>query len=147
MVEAGLICGAIEATTPMCYGQIVNESPAVPIIAVVDDDESVRESVAALVESVGYQVVSFGSAEDFLGSLDNLEGLNCMILDVRLPGISGVELHSRIGKSRSIPAIFITAHPDPVLATKPGIVAVLYKPFEPEVLLKAARSAIGQSSS
>ena len=70
----------------------------------------------------------------------------CLILDVRLPGMSGVELYKQLPLSlRSIPTIFITAHAVPemhIWATKPGVIAVLYKPFQPEVLLQAVRKAI-----
>jgi FixJ family two-component response regulator len=124
----------------------MNEPPRVPIIAVVDDDESVREAIAGLAESVGYQVALFASAEDFWKAARHRNDLDCLILDVRLPGMSGIELHGRLTTSgRSIPTIFITAHADPVLAVKPGLVAALYKPFQPEVLLQAVRSAISPS--
>jgi FixJ family two-component response regulator len=131
----------------------MNESPGIPIIAVVDDDESVRESLAALAESVGYETALFASAEEFLRAVrhpDSLvDSLACLILDVRLPGMSGVELHTQLTRSRrSIPTIFITAHADHEMntwATKPGVIAVLYKPFQPEVLLQAVKTAIIQS--
>jgi FixJ family two-component response regulator len=127
------------------WRQIMNESPAVPIIAIVDDDESVRESLASLAESVGYDVALFASAEEFLKSAHQRDDLGCLILDVRLPGMSGVELHSQLtSRRRHIPTIFITAHADPVIATTPGVLTVLYKPFQPEILLKAVRNAIGQ---
>jgi FixJ family two-component response regulator len=129
-------------------GLFMNESPAVPVIAVVDDDESVRESLASLAESVGYDVALFASAEDFLIAARHRHDLDCLILDVRLPGMSGIELHAQLcARGRSIPTIFITAHADPVLSMKPGLVAVLYKPFQPEVLLQAVRSAVSQSHS
>jgi two-component system, LuxR family, response regulator FixJ len=131
----------------------MNESPSIPMIAVVDDDESVRESLAALAESVGYETVLFASAEEFLravGDLDSLvDSLACLILDVRLPGMSGVELYTQLTRSRrSIPTIFITAHADHdtnTWAAKPGVIALLYKPFQPEVLLQAVKTAIIQS--
>jgi FixJ family two-component response regulator len=127
----------------------MNESPGVPIIAVVDDDESVRESLAGLAESVGYEAALFASAEEFLESARDRDSLACMILDVRLPGMSGVELHTQLTQShQSIPTIIITAHADPKMntwATKAGVLALLYKPFQPEVLLRAVREAIIQS--
>jgi len=123
--------------------------PGVPIIAVVDDDESVRESLAGLAESVGYEAALFASAEEFLQSTRHRDSLACLILDVRLPGMSGVELYKQLPLSlRSIPTIFITAHADPEMntwAAKPAVIAVLYKPFQPEVLLQAVRKAILQS--
>ena len=127
----------------------MNESSGVPIIAVVDDDQSVRESLAALAESVGYQAVLFASAEEFLQSVDPRDSLACLILDVRLPGMSGVELYTQLTLSlRAIPTIFITAHADPRMndwEAKAGVLAVLHKPFQPEVLLQAVRKAIIRS--
>ena len=123
----------------------MSESRAVPVIGVVDDDESVRESLAGLVESVGYEAALFDSAEQFLKSARR-DDLACLILDVRLPGMSGVELHTQLTAAGwSVPTIFITAHTDPALATRPGILTVLYKPFRPEVLLESVRTAIVQS--
>jgi FixJ family two-component response regulator len=130
-------------------GQVMNESSGVPIIAVVDDDESVRESLAGLAESVGYQAALFASAEEFLQSFHHRDSLACLILDVRLPGMSGVELYTQLPPSlRSIPTIFITAHADPEMNTwakKPAVIAVFYKPFQPEILLQAVRKAITRS--
>jgi FixJ family two-component response regulator len=121
------------------WGELMNESPGVPIIAVVDDDESVRESLADLAESVGYEAVLYASAEEFLKSIHHRDSLACLILDVRLPGMSGVELYTQLPQClRSIPTIFITAHADPEMntwAAKAGVIALLYKPFQPAVLL------------
>jgi FixJ family two-component response regulator len=128
---------------------IMSEARAIPVIAVVDDDKSVRESLAEFMESVGYEVALFSSAEEFLESTRRSEDLQCMILDVRLPGMSGLELFSElIASRRSLPTIFITAHLDPAVAdcaTKPGVVSVLYKPFQPAALLNAVRSALTRS--
>src|SRR6202161_4750806 len=88
---------------------IMSETRAVPVIAVVDDDKSVRESLAEFIESVGYEAALFSSAEEFLESSCRCDDLRCMILDVRLPGISGPELFSQLtGSRRSLPTIFIT---------------------------------------
>ena len=129
------------------WGQRMNDQ--VPIIAVVDDDASVRESLAGLAESVGYETALFASAEEFLQSDRHRDSLACLILDVRLPGMSGVELYKQLTQSlHSIPTIMITAHADPELnswATKTGVIALLYKPFQPAVLLQAVRKAIVQS--
>src|SRR6266851_1981732 len=117
------------------WGKLMNESPGVPIIAVVDDDESVRESLAGLAESVGYEAALFASAEEFLKSVRHRDSLACLILDVRLPGMSGVELYTQLTQSRrSIPTIIITAHANPEMdtwAAKAGVIALLYKPFQP----------------
>jgi FixJ family two-component response regulator len=130
-------------------GLIMSESPAVPVIAIVDDDKSVRESLAGFVESVGYEVALFSSGEEFLKSAPQRDDLRCLILDVRLPGMSGFELYTQLTViSRSIPTIFITAHADPAVAAwaaKPGVVEVLFKPFQPSVLLEAVRSALTRS--
>jgi FixJ family two-component response regulator len=123
----------------------MSETRAVPVIAVVDDDKSVRESLAEFIESVGYQVALFASAEEFLESSRCSDDLRCLILDVRLPGISGLELFSQLtGSRRSLPTIFITAHDAAVAswATKPGVVSVLCKPFQPAALLEAVRSTL-----
>jgi FixJ family two-component response regulator len=139
----------IEDTAGAQWGQLMNESPEVPIIAVVDDDESVRESLAGLAESVGYEAALFASAEEFLQSARYRDSLACLILDVCLPGMSGLELYTQLPLSlRSTPTIFITAHVAHEMntwATKPGVIGVLYKPFQPEVLLQALRKAIIQS--
>jgi FixJ family two-component response regulator len=124
----------------------MNESPQVPIIAVVDDDECVRESLAGLAETVGYEAALFASAEEFLQTVRDGDSLACLILDVRLPGMSGVELYTKLTQNlRYIPTIMITAHANPQMdnwAAKAGLIALLYKPFQPEVLLQAVRKAI-----
>ncbi len=130
-------------------GFVMSETRSVPVIAVVDDDKSVRESLAEFMESVGYEVALFSSAEEFLESARRCDELRCMILDVRLPGMSGLELFAQLtGSRRSLPTIFITAHADAAVAgcaTKPGVVSVLYKPFQPAALLGAVRSALTTS--
>jgi CheY-like chemotaxis protein len=112
-------------------GVVMSEELGVPVIVVVDDDESVRQSLAGFIESVGYEVALFSSAEEFVRSGCHRDDLRRLILDVRLPGMSGFELYSQLTLSgRSIPAIFITAHKDPSVAawaTKPGVVKLLYK--------------------
>ena len=139
----------IEGAVGAPWGQLMNESSEVPIIAVVDDDASVRESLACLAESVGYEAALFASAEEFLQSVRHRDSLACLILDVRLPGMSGLDLYAQLARSpRSIPTILITAHADPEMntwATRSGVIALLYKPFQPEVLLQAVRKAIIKS--
>ncbi|MCU1292125.1 MAG: response regulator receiver protein [Bryobacterales bacterium] len=120
----------------------------VPRIAVIDDDESVRESVVSLIESVGYDAIFFDSAEDFLNS-PNTDRVNCLIVDVRLPGISGLQLYSRIKASaRRIRTIFITARIDEsacAWAMEAGALAFLYKPFQVKALLCALRIAVAET--
>jgi FixJ family two-component response regulator len=117
-------------------------------IAVIDDDESVRESVVSLVESVGYDAIFFDSAEEFLNS-PNIDQVKCLIVDVRLPGISGLQLYSRMqANTRRIRAIFITAHIDEPAcgwAMEAGAVAFLYKPFQAKALLSALRIAVPET--
>ena len=117
------------------------------MVAVIDDDESVRESVAGLIESIGYEVSSFGSAEEFLDG-PHIGRVNCLVLDVRLPGISGLQLYCRI-KHRvpRIRTIFISAHIDEqarLWAMEAGAVGFLYKPFQAAELLHAIRTATAQ---
>ena len=146
MSRAEMACGSTDHYAGTYEELFMNESPVVPVIAVVDDDESVRESLAGLAESGGYETAWFDSAEEFLRLARHRNNLDCLILDVRLPGMSGVELHARLTAAGwFVPTIFITAHADTVLATEPGILKVLYKPFQPEVLLESVRVAISRS--
>jgi FixJ family two-component response regulator len=116
-----------------------------PLIAVVDDDISVRESLDSLIRSVGLEVRAFASAEEFLGSIHPRHA-DCLILDVRLPGMSGIELHHHL-KARhcEVPTIFITAHATDertkAEAFSNSTVAYLTKPFSEDELLDAVHSA------
>jgi FixJ family two-component response regulator len=116
-----------------------------PLISVVDDDESVRESLSGLIRSVGFGVMVFASAEEFLSS-NRLLDTDCLILDVRMPGMSGIDLQRQLAASHtSIPVIFITAHGDEearVRALNGGAVDYLLKPFSEEALLKAIDTAL-----
>ena len=116
-----------------------------PLISVVDDDESVRESLSGLIRSVGFGVMVFASAEEFLGS-NRLLDTDCLILDMRMPGMSGIDLQRQLAASHtSIPVIFITAHGDEearVRALNGGAVEYLLKPFSEEALLKAIDTAL-----
>jgi two-component system, LuxR family, response regulator FixJ len=119
------------------------------LIAVVDDDESVREGLENLISSVGFEVKLFASAEDFLDSDTPLQ-TDCAILDVRLPGISGLELQQRlVADGKSIPVIIITAQGDDQTqdeAVAAGAIAFLKKPFKEEALLTALASALRNNS-
>ena len=114
------------------------------MIAIVDDDESVRESTKALVRSLGYAARTFPSVEEFLRS--DLDDTSCLILDVQMKGLSGIELQERlIAKGRRLPIIFITAHSDEGMRTQAlssGAVEFLAKPFDDEVLLDTVRAAL-----
>ena len=113
------------------------------IVFVVDDDESVRASLKLLIESSGYDVVTFKSAEDFLDSRPR-ENPCCLVLDICLPGMSGFKLREDLVKSQTrIPVIFITGHDRYRMedeAMRLGAVAYLRKPFDEQCLLDAIRS-------
>ena len=117
-----------------------------PLIAVVDDDDSVRESLRGLFRSVGFAAQGFASAAAFLQSND-LPRTDCVILDVRMPGMGGLELQRRLVASRpEVPVIFMTAHDDASTrsqALSAGAVGYLIKPFTEEALLDAVRAALG----
>jgi FixJ family two-component response regulator len=116
-----------------------------PIVFVVDDDASVREALGSLIESTGMRVQTFASAQDFLQH-KRPETPACLVLDVRLPDLSGLELQRRLAPARlRLPIIFITGHGDipmSVRAMKAGAVEFLPKPFGDEQLLEAIRQAI-----
>jgi FixJ family two-component response regulator len=118
-----------------------------PKVFIVDDDVSVRESLEGLVAEAGWQPEAFASAEEFLARpREALPG--CLVLDVSLPDLNGLELQKRIGDQRGLPIIFITGHGDvpmTVKAMKAGAVEFLTKPFGPEVLLGAIQGAIERS--
>jgi FixJ family two-component response regulator len=115
------------------------------LIAIVDDDESVRESVSSLVRSAGFGTRVFASAEEFLNSA-HLRDTACLILDLRMPGMSGLELQSRLSAAdHRIPIIFITAQRgegDRMQALKAGAVDFLHKPFSEKALLEAVDMAL-----
>jgi FixJ family two-component response regulator len=116
-----------------------------PLVYIVDDDSAVRESLDSLIRSVGFSVRTFASAYDFLHSeLPNAPG--CLVLDVRLPGLSGLDLQRELARADvRIPIIFITGHSDvplTVRAMKAGAVEFLTKPFRDQELLDAIRQAI-----
>jgi FixJ family two-component response regulator len=120
--------------------------PSIPVVSVVDDDESVRESLRGLIRSVGLHVQTFASAEEFSNSA-KLEQTDCLILDVRMPGMSGLELQRQLVASRrEIPIIFITAHGSDetvrARALRDGAVAYLIKPFSEDSLLQAVNTAL-----
>jgi FixJ family two-component response regulator len=118
---------------------------AVHLISIVDDDESVREALCGLLRSVGYAVSPFASAEEFLAS-DQLGSAECLVLDVRMPGMSGLELQRQLVANRyKIPVIMITAHEEEGMrarALSGGAGALLIKPFSEEALLHAIHSAL-----
>jgi FixJ family two-component response regulator len=120
----------------------------IPLIAVVDDDEAIREAIQSLIRSVGLRAAVFASAEDFLHA-GQLQATACLILDVRMPRMSGLELQRQLATANCpMPIIFITAHGDEearARALRAGAVAFLDKPFSDEVLLRAVQAALPSS--
>jgi FixJ family two-component response regulator len=117
----------------------------IPLISIVDDDESVREAIKGLTRSMGYRAEVFASAEDFLSS-GHLNETACLILDVRMGGMSGLELQSQLTAfSCQVPIIFISAHSNRGArgrALEAGAVAFLTKPFSDDALLSAINAAL-----
>jgi FixJ family two-component response regulator len=119
-------------------------SPGTAVVFVVDDDVSVRESLELLIRSVGWQPETFASAEDFLAR-SPVDGPSCLVLDVSLPDLNGLDLQKRILDRVDMPIIFITGYgdvPTTVRAIKAGALEFLTKPFSDEVLLDAIRRAL-----
>jgi FixJ family two-component response regulator len=115
------------------------------LIAVIDDDISVRESVESLLKSVGFKVNTFSSAEEFIGS-PRLDSADCLILDVRLDGMSGPDLQRELkAGGRTIPIVFVTAHETEALRERmmaDGAIDCLLKPFNDDALLNAVEIAL-----
>jgi FixJ family two-component response regulator len=115
------------------------------VISVVDDDESLRNAIKRLIESVGMSVEDFASAEDFLDS-GRARDSSCLILDMQLPGMSGLELHNQLADSNSpVPIIFISAHGDDPARTQAleaGAIDFLQKPFSEMALFNAIDSSL-----
>jgi FixJ family two-component response regulator len=120
-----------------------------PLVAIVDDDESIRETTKDLLESAGLDAAAFACAEDFLNSA-LLPSVSCAIADMRMPGMSGLVLHEQLlASGHPIPTILMTAYPDePVRARalKAGVVAYLTKPFTDDELLGCIGAAVRQRS-
>ena len=115
------------------------------LVAIVDDDDSMRTAVQDLLEAVGLAAQGFSSAEEFLKS-GKQHGTACLIADIRMPGMSGLELQAHLNAERCrVPIIFITAHGDEKMrlqARREGAVEFLSKPFDNEVLLDGVRAAL-----
>jgi FixJ family two-component response regulator len=132
-------------------GHEVGSSPmatAKPIVFIVDDDAWVRESLETLIRDEGWQPETFASAQEFLDR-PRASALSCLVLDISLPGLNGLELQKRVAAERTdLPIIFVTGHGDipmTVGAMKAGAVEFLTKPFNDEVLLTAIRQALERS--
>src|SRR6185295_14131185 len=118
-----------------------------PLISVVDDDESVRESLPDLLKEFGFEAQTFSSAEEFLAS-ESVAETSCLLLDVAMPGMTGPDLQRELKlREQSIPIVFITAHRDDTVRPRliaAGAVDCLFKPFEPTDLLQALNTALLQ---
>ena len=126
---------------------LMSQASATPIVFVVDDDVSVRESLELLIRNEGWQAVTFQSAQEFLAHA-RVIAPSCLVLDVTLPGLSGLDLQKRIIDRTDMPIIFITGYGDvpmTVQAMKAGAVEFLTKPFSADVLVDAIRNAIEHS--
>ena len=130
---------------------MMNSSKSVcksPCISVVDDDESVREALESLFKSTGYRVQLFASAEEFLSS-SRSEETKCLIVDMRMGGMSGLELQAELcARDSRLPIVFITAHDDEHVRARAlcaGAVEVLIKPFSEEALLKSIQDACSKT--
>lgn len=115
------------------------------LVSIVDDDESVRDAIHSVLKSVGLRARSFASAEEFLRSGRQRETA-CLVADIKLPGMSGLELQARLAENDCrIPIIFITAHGDKGIrrqAMRAGAVEFLEKPFDTEVFLQRVHAAV-----
>jgi FixJ family two-component response regulator len=126
------------------------KNDSAPIVFVIDDDASMRASVSSLIRSVGLQAQVFASTSEFLAE-KRFQGPSCLILDVRLPGVSGLDFQTELAKANSsIPIIFVTGHGDipmSVKAMKQGAVEFLTKPFRDQDLLDAVQLALARARS
>jgi len=121
------------------------DSEEIPMISIVDDDRAVREATRGLVRSLGYNALAFASAEEFLGSA-LLNKTSCLITDLQMPGLSGIDLQDRlIADGHRMPIIFITAYPEEsvrVRAMKSGAVCFMSKPYSDENLIGCIERAL-----
>jgi FixJ family two-component response regulator len=123
---------------------------AKPLILIVDDDEAMREAIKGLIRSLGYRVEAVGSAQEFLSSRF-VRRTSCLIADVQMPGMTGLELYRRLSTSeKPIPTILITAYPEDGVrerALSAGVIGYLSKPFEDNDLAACVRSALTKGPS
>jgi FixJ family two-component response regulator len=121
----------------------------VPVISIIDDDESVREATKCLVRSLGYVAAAFASAEEFLRS-EHVEDTACLITDVQMPGLNGLDLHERLVETgRGMPVIFITAFPEEKIRSRAlaaGACGFLKKPFDEQSLIGCLDRALAASA-
>jgi FixJ family two-component response regulator len=124
----------------------MNRVPAKPLIAIVEDDDSLRPALVGLMRSLGYDGAGFVSAEDFLAA-DALEKADCLVTDLQLPGISGLDLAARLGgeRVRPLPVILVTARTEKSIDERgeaAGLFCLLRKPFDADDLISCIRRAL-----
>src|SRR6202162_2670155 len=128
-----------------CYFAVMAIQNKTNLVAIVDDDDLMRSALQGMLKSVGLPSQAFASAEEFLESGNQLQTA-CLITDIRMPGMSGLELQAKLNAERCrIPTIFITAHGDTKMrmqALRAGAVEFLAKPFDDEILLQNVRGAL-----
>jgi FixJ family two-component response regulator len=121
----------------------INEKPQ--LVAIIDDNELIRIALEGLMKSAGFPALAFARAEEFLAS-DRKRDTACLIVDIRMPGMSGLELQAKLNTERyRIPTIFITAHGEEMVrmqALRAGAVEFFTKPFDDEALLQSVRAAL-----
>jgi len=119
-----------------------------PLVAVVDDDQSIRNATQDLLNAAGFSTFTFENAKAFLGSPDRAS-VTCLVADMRMPGMTGLELHEHLATTgNGIPTVIITSHPAKRLrerARQAGITCVLIKPFTPDELLECVHEALAIS--
>jgi FixJ family two-component response regulator len=124
----------------------INKNKKGALIAIVDDDASVCEALESLLESIGFRTTSFTSARSFLDSSE-LPDVSCVVLDVQMPNMDGLELQRHLAGTNPIPIIFITAHRDEKTrerALRAGATSFLNKPFSDDALIDSLRSALDE---
>jgi FixJ family two-component response regulator len=122
--------------------------PEGPLVAIVDDDKSIRNATQDLLKAAGFTTATFEDAESFLGSASRASAA-CVVADMRMPGRSGLELYQAlVASGEGIPTVIITAHPEALAqarAREAGITCYLVKPFAPEELLECVHQALAKS--
>ena len=118
-----------------------------PLVAIVDDDESIRNATRDLLRAAGFSTATFEDAESFLGSASRASA-SCVVADIRMPGMNGLELYQTlVASGDGIPTVIITAHPEQVTqsrAREAGITCYLSKPFAPDELVECVREALAK---
>lgn len=147
-VRGTMIGSPRSAALEMVVGREIRDLSSKTLISVIDDDEDFRAAIAHLMQAMGFTIEAFSSAVDFLAS-PNVRHTSCLITDIHMPRITGIELHNHlVGSGYDIPTILITAYPDDSERTRAldqGVVCYLSKPFDVEALLGCVKSALQRS--